>query len=76
MLFFHVYNIPNMYILGFRLKIRPTEDAHIYNMIISAPESEIQLAMQSHQALVDLVNKTTNRKDIEIGEVIWKSDWR
>jgi hypothetical protein len=56
--------------------IRPTEDARISNLIVSASESEIQLAMQSHKALVDLVHVITNRNDIKIGEVKWKTDWR
>jgi hypothetical protein len=56
--------------------IRPTEDARISNLIVSASESEIQLAMQSHKALVDLVHVITNRNDIKVGEVKWKTDWR
>ena len=56
--------------------IRPTEDTDVFNIIVSAPDSDIREALESHQVFIDMVHAITDRKEIDICEVLWKTDWR
>ncbi|KAI0691493.1 FAD binding domain-containing protein [Cytidiella melzeri] len=56
------------------MMIRPTEDENISSITIVAPE--LERAMESHEGFVELVHSINNRKELEIGEVIWKTLWR
>ncbi|KAI0691495.1 monooxygenase [Cytidiella melzeri] len=63
--------------LGTRsVMLRPTEDQNLFSYIIAAPGPEIEQAMKSNEAFVELVHSISNRRDLRIGETKWKSDWR
>ncbi|KAI0338365.1 hypothetical protein BDW22DRAFT_1432608 [Trametopsis cervina] len=56
--------------------LRPTELPGIFSFLVATTMPQLERAMQDHEAFVDLVHEITNRKDIGIGKITWKTLWK